>query len=88
MPLPFSLLLWCVIDGIGDANAAAAAMTANTEKAVLSDLYLKRAAMEYQNPSGSKLTCGTHHHRYDPRPSRSADGTAAAADERLYSAHV
>jgi len=48
--------------------------TQSTEKAVLSDLYLKKAAKKYPHPSGSELTCGTHHHRNDPQPSRSADG--------------
>jgi len=48
--------------------------TQSTEKAVLSDLYLKKAAKKYPHPSGSELTCSTHHHRNDPQPSRSADG--------------
>jgi len=46
----------------------------STEKAILSDLYLKKAAKKYPHPSGHELTCGTHHHRNDPQPSRSADG--------------
>jgi hypothetical protein len=64
----------CMYHATALTKLTAKESTQSTEKAILSDLYLRKAAAKYPHPSGSELTCSTHHHRNDPQPSRSADG--------------
>jgi len=62
--------------------------TQSTEKAILSDLYLRKAAPKYPQPSGSELTCSTHHHRNDPQPSYSANGAYVPSNVRRVESYL